>query len=554
MPPQAPADPWSVEKLCAELSSAVTNLGGYHSQMETYRNYYRYSAFYGRQAGESTQKLPDNWLKIFADKNIHYTSEMPTFKIAGTPEDRENANIREKILYAVHRQSGTPLLLKKWARDMAIKSVAIAETGFDLEKRCAFVKRYDPRYVFWKMSNGNEDRVTAFWAVFPITKQEAFDRYGVTPTKDTVSTATLSKSDPYLGNMDGQTWFTMAIRWDDKYRVAWIGDKIIEEPHEHNMGVIPIDICAPFPSDERNQPGHFYLEDLVPLQAELNDTVLRRSKIVKRMSNPIVWGRNIKEKGFDDVKDALKNAESGVLGLGKDGEVGLLQLSELRMLDNHEASIKNDMQRLSGFAAASFGESVGANTSGDALGMYFTPTQKHIDDQNISIVAFFESINAKILRMYDIFGRTGETFTLDGYSPRSTLVGSTDGQGYKMAGSGDYKLKFTRDVISGNYINRAIPAPVIPKNEIEEKRLVKEAVDSKFLSRNTGYELWGLESPEDEKQQLILEQGEPLLNPDGIRNILQNMQPAGLPAPNAPATLPALPAPPNLAAGVTNGT
>jgi hypothetical protein len=543
------ADPWSIEQLCSELSSAVTNLASYHSQMETYCQYYRYSAFYERKAGESTQKLPDNWLKIFADKNIHYTSEMPAFKVAGTPEDRENANIREKILYAVHRASGTPLLQKKWSRDATKKSLAIAETSFDMNKRCAVVKRYDPRYVFWKMSNGNEDRVTAFWAVFPITKQEAKDTYGVVPERDTVSTSIMAKTDPYIGNMDGQTWFTMAIRWDDKYRVAWIGDKMIEEPHEHNMGTIPIDICAPFTSDERNQPGHFYLEDLVPLQAELNDTVLRRSKIVKRMSNPIVWGRNIKEKGFDDVKDALKNAESGVLGLGKDGEVGLLQLSELRMLDNHEAALKSDMQRLSGFAAASFGESVGANTSGDALGMYFTPTQKHIDDQNISWIAFYESINAKILRLYDIFGRTGEEFALDGYSPRSTLMGSSD-TGYTMAGAGDYKLKFTREAINGNYITRAIPAPVIPKNEIEEKRFWMDAAKQTVVSRNTAYEKLGLESPEDEKQMLLLEQSEPMLNPDGISNILQNMQQPGLPAPAAPA--PALPAPPNLAAGVVN--
>lgn len=544
-------DPWSIDGLNAELASAVTNLAGLHTQMQTYTNYYRYSAFYERQAGESTQKLPDNWLKIFADKNIHYTSEMPAFKITGTPDDRENANIREKILYAVHRASGTPILQKKWSRDVVKKSIAISEVYMDLENRCVRVRRYDPRYVFWKMSNGNEDRVSAFWAVFPITKQEAQERYGVTPTKDTVATSVMAKADPYMGNMDGQEWFTMAIRWDDKHRTAWIGDKMIEEPHEHMMGVLPTDICAPFPSDERNQPGAFYLEDLVPLQAELNDNILGRSKIVKRMRNPIIWGRNIKEKGFDDVKDALKNAESGILGLGKDGEVGVVQLNELRMLDNHIAEIKSDMQRLSGFAAASFGESVGANTSGDALGMYFTPTQKHIDDQNISWIAFYESINAKILRLYDVFGRDGKEFSLEGYSPRSTLMGTSDA-GYTMSKPGDYQMTFTREVINGNYINRAIPAPVIPKNEIEEKRFWMDAANQKIVSRNTAYEKFGLESPEDEKQLLIMEQSEPMLSDQGMSSVFGALQaPAQI---SPPATgAPGIPAPPNLAAGVTNG-
>jgi hypothetical protein len=544
-------DPWSVNALNAELSSAINNLAFYHTEMQTYTNYYRYSAFYERQAGQKNDKLPDNYLKIFADKNIHYTSEMPQFKIAGTPEDRENANIREKILYAVHRKSGTPLLQKKWARDASKKSLAIAETGFDLDARCAWVKRYDPRYVYWKMSNGNEDRVTAFWAVFPITKEEAQKTYGVTPTSDPVSTSTYAKQDPYIGNMDGQKWFSMVIRWDSNYRTAWIGDVMIEEPHEHRMGIIPVDICAPFPTDEKDRLGSFYLEDLVPMQAELNDAIKRRSNITKRYSNPIIWGRGIKDRGKDDVEQALKNGESGLLGLGKDGEVGYLQLQELRILDNHIQELKSDMQRLSGFAAASFGESVGANTSGDALGMYFTPTQKHIDDQNISWIAFYESINAKILRLYDVFGMTGETFTLDGYSPRSTLMATENG-GYAMNKSGDYKLKFTRDVINGNYINRAISCPVIPKNELAEWTFWNQAAKDKTISRTTAYEKMGLESPEDEKQLLIIEQQEPFLNPDGISSILSGMQQPAIPG--APGAPPALPAPPNLAAGVVRGS
>lgn len=516
-------DQFSLEALNTELSGAVTNLAGYHSLMQNYVQYYENSAFYPRKGGEKANQnfLFDNYLQVFADKNIQYTSPFPTIKVDATPNDRETASIREKILYAVHRKSGSRLLQKDFARDATKKTVAIAETYMNFQERCMEVRRYDPRYVFWKMSNGNDKRVTAFWAVFPITAQEAMQRYNVRPTKDTVSSAIGVKADPYFHSMDGQEWFTMAIRWDQTYRVAWIGDQIIEEPHEHMLGVIPVDMCAPFPTEERNQLGSFYLSRLVPLQAELNDTIRRRSNIVKRMSNPIIWGRNIKAQSYDDVKSALRDAETGVLGLGKDGEVGILQLQELKTLYEHEAAIKADMQRLSGFAAASFGESVGANTSGDALGMYFTPTQMHIEDQQISWTAFWESINAKILRGYDVFGRDGTVFELEGYHPRSTLSTSEAGQYEIESGAGAFKFQFDRTVINGNYINRVIMPPVIPKNEIEEKRLVKEAVDSKFISRHTGHEMWGIESPEDEKQLILLEQAEPLLNPEGTAKILQ---------------------------------
>ncbi len=497
-----------VGQLCLELESAITNLSDYHSDMLTHGDYYRYSAFFGREAGEAadTRKLPVNFLKVFADKNISYVSEMPEFKVLGTPEDRDNANIREKIIYGVHRKSGTKLLQKLWARDKTIRSMAIAETTFDLKSRCVRIKRYDPRRVYWKTSNANESRVNVFWAVYPITAQEAMQRYGVMPEKDLVSSKVSANTDQYISKMDGQTWFTMAIRWDDKTRTAWIGDKMVEEPFEHYMGEIPIDIDVPFPSDRVDRFGDFYLEQLIPLQAELNKNYLQRSKIVKRMSNPIFWASNMKSKTYDDVKAALKDGESGMVGLAKDGQVGLLQLQELSMLDNHISELKSDMQRLSGFAAASFGESVGANTSGDALGMYFTPTQKHVSDQNINQVMFYESINAKILKLYDIFGRTGERFTLDGYAPRATLASGAGDGDYQMNSPGGYKVEFDRTVIDGNYVSRAIPPSIIPKDDLAYNQFWVTAAKDKIISRTTAYEKIGIESPEDEKDLLQIEQ------------------------------------------------
>lgn len=517
----------SIKELCDELSGAVTNLAPYHNLMYRYCQYYENSAFFPRKAGDKPAQnfLYDNFLQVFADKNIQYTSPFPTIKVDPTPEDRDAAAYREKILYAVHRKSGSRLLQKLFARDVTKKSMCVAETYMNHKEKCMEVRRYDPRHVFWKVSNGNDQKVLAFWAVFPITLQEAQRTYGVTPKHDMVSNSLMEKTDPNFHAMDGQTWFTMAIRWDDKFRVAWIGDQLIEEPHEHMLGVIPIDICGAFPTEERNRFGEFYLSRLVPLQAELNDTIRRRSNIVKRMSNPIIWGRNIKTNTYDDVKAALRDAETGVLGLGKDGEVGILQLQELKTLYEHEASIKTDMQRLSGFASASFGESVGANTSGDALGMYFTPTLKHIEDQQISWVAFWESINSKILRGYDVFGRDGTVFQLEGYSPRSTVMSGDGGNGYKMQQGGAYRFGFDRSVINGNYINRVIPPAIVPKNEIDEKRYWLEARRDRAISLNTYHELVGIESPDDERQMIIMDEAEPLLNPEGTSRLIQSAQP-----------------------------
>lgn len=502
-----------IKMLCQELTGAVTNLAAYHSAMQRSEEFYERSAFYPRKAGDkpTQNNLFANYIEVFANMNIQYLADMGTIKVDAQPGDREAASVREKILLATHRQSGTEELMDEWADDGTIQSVAFSEVKINFQKRCVEVLRHDPKHCFWKKSSDN--KITAFWIVYPISLQEAQNTYNVTPTADSVAIDLGVRSDPHFNFMDGQQWFTMAIRLDETSRVAWIGNRLIEEPHEHLLGVIPIDRFAPFKARSRNKHhfGSFYIDRLIPLQAELNDTIRRRSNIVKRLSNPIIWGRNIKLNTYDDVKQALQDAETGVLGLGKDGEVGILQLQELKTLYEHEASLKGDMQRLSGFAAASFGESVGANTSGDALGMYFTPTAKHVKKQQTRVKLFMQSINAKILRAYDVLGSDGQPFTLEAYSAVSTLHTANPVVGYQPL-SGN-RFSFTNKVIAGNYTSRYIPPAIVPKNELEEKRLVIEAVRDKFISLETGHEMWDIESPADERLRMMQENAEPLLNP-----------------------------------------
>jgi hypothetical protein len=83
-------------------------------------------------------------------------------------------------------------------------------------------------------------------------------KYGFKPTGGI--TSSVVPGDPYLTAIDGKNWHTMAIRWDANTRVAWVGDRLIEEPHDHLMGEIPIDICMPFGDYNTNGEG-FFLSD-----------------------------------------------------------------------------------------------------------------------------------------------------------------------------------------------------------------------------------------------------------------------------------------------------
>lgn len=517
----------SIQDLNAELEKVMINQLEYHSKMRNNREFYKNSAFYERQAGQAQDSKNTfvNLLQVFADKNIEYTSGFPKIKVppAGIDQSsRESASIREKILYATHKKNLTPLLQKKWAFDATVLSMAIAETTFDLKTRKVRIIRHDPRKCFWQLSTDGQRKVIAFWAVFLITKEEAQKTYGVTPTKDLIS---LEARTSFVKTVDSQDWYTMAIRWDASTRVMWVGDRFIEEPHNHLMPDIPIDVAAPIEdADENSQNPGFYLDPLIPLQAELNDVFYRRAKIVRRMSSPVVWVRGVPAgKRLEDIKSEMGKPGGGVLGLAVNGEAGLLQMQETKMLNDHEDRIIISMTRLSGYGNAAFGESVGANTSGDALGMYFNATQRKVDHQYIDWVAFYESINAKVLCFYEKFLLPDEKIELKDYAPGSTLTAIASDQGDQQYNvqSGSFNISFTKDVIGGNYTSVVIPPSATPKNEIEMKKLAIQAVQAKFMSRTTAYEHFGILSPQDELELLKLEEQEALLNPEGTQKLLQ---------------------------------
>ena len=543
-------EPKEISALNSELSDVILNFHQYHTDMEKNRNFYEFSAFYQPKSGDSPMRkeMVINLLKVFADKNIHYTSGFPTIKVPAAPDDRQNASMREKILYATHSKSNTALLRRRWARDATILSAAVAETGFDRKNRCAFVRRYDPRHCYWQLSNDNDKRVIAFWAVFPITKAECQKRYGVTPTSQGSMPSTIFDNGT-LKHIDGQEWFLQAIKWTGQTRSAWVGNTWIEEPHNHQMGEIPIDICMPFDDSNANNFGSFYLQPLVPPQAELNHVNKQRANIVNRMANPVVWGRNIVTRQFDDTKANLEKAGGGFVGLGRQGELGLLQINDVKLLNEHEDRLIQHMMRLSGFGAATFGESVGANTSGDALGMYFTPTQRLIEDQNIAWVAFDQSINTKILRAFDKNLAYGENVSLSGFAPGGTVLSMDDGS-HKYE-SGAFSVSFGKDVINGNYNNVVIPRNITPKDENKEREWALNAVAQNVISRTTAYEMFNFLSPEDELELLKQEQLEPALNPEGTSKILEGMEqpevPAGGTATAPEALAPGQPAPATIA-------
>lgn len=509
----------------AELEDISRAMQSHKDDQVSYHDFYKYSAFYGKTGGQDreTEKLYVNYLKTFANKNIFYTSKVPSVQVvpSGTEEnDRIMADIREKAVYATYQQNNVALLQRKWSRDGTLLAGAVAETNYNHKTKCVEIKRHDVRHCYWQYADENGRRVLVFYVAYPMTKDAVKKRFGKDVGDGGLSAEAFGTN--MIQRLDGKEYVMYVRRLTGTTRAVWAGDTWIERPHKHMLGELPIDIAIPFDDLDIPNYGAFYLRDLVPIQAEINVAKRKKSNIVRRLGNPTVWGRGIIRQQFTDVKEALEGT-GGFVGLKGQGELGLLTVPETNMIDNHIADLYQDMQRISGFGQASFGESVGANTSGDALSMYFTPTTRAIEDQQIAWQSFYEGINSKILKFYEKFlGKNGKE--LYAYLPHGTLmsVESTDnGTTYKNGVRGQ-SFTLTKEAIGGNYHTVVKFASPTPKDEIAYKRLLMEANEKKLLSKDTALEEWGIQSPPDEVSKIRSEQGDPELNPEGTTKLLDS--------------------------------
>jgi hypothetical protein len=510
---------FDITTLDAEFSAVLSYFNDHHSNMRDNLEFYQHGAFYSPKIGDQKQrnKIGVNLLKAFADKNVNYTSIFPTIKVPApdvTPEGRQVGQQNEKILYAVHDDQNTRMKQKKWAFDGTVMAEAFAETTFDIKERRVKVKRLDPRYCFYKFANANDDKLLAFWYAFPMTVKQIKDEYGIEPGRSSISVAGFSPDGTFVP-VDGEDRLWVVKRYDADTECMWIGDQFVVKPHKHLYGEIPVDRCVPFGDADETRFPDFFLDPLTPLQAEFNDTMRKKMNVLTRLSNIPVVVKGVAANQVDKVKEALLTG--GFIGLKQGGEAAFLQLQETKLFDDHLDRIFQNMKDISGYSTVTFGEVAGANTSGDAVAMYFQPTTQTAQNQWIAWTHFYESINAKVLKFYESFGKKSEKFTLYGTLPHGTFEKVGEATKYVQP---SYTLEFLGSQIAGYYRSQVIAPSVTPKDEVAYKRLIMEAAVQNFIPKIQAFEEWGVVDPQDWLDLLEQEGQNPALNPDGVSKVM----------------------------------
>lgn len=508
----------SPAQLKHEFESMQLTFNSLHDDMQSYLDGYMYNFYYAPKPNMTRKTNGVNLSQLFADKLWQHTSEFPKISVPHSAEDAENAELREKIVLATHQRNGTDSLWSDWTFDGAVMSTAIARTVFNVKKRCVEISRHDPRRCYWQKSDTGNGEVLVFWTATPMSRSAIRLKYGVEVNGgEGMTYDTLSDGEQIP--LDTEDYFLVVTRDDHETSVEFVGSQLLKKPYKHLQGGIPVDIAMPYKIASYNAMPTFYMAKFKDLAAEFNELWRRRGNVVRKLGNPLVYGRGIYKNTEQEVKAQLAT-DGGFVPLKENGDLGLLTIPETKMIDTALADCFQRMKDMAGFPTATFGEVVGANTSGDALGMYFTPTQKMVGHFNKSYKTFLQGINAKILRSYEVFAKIDEQFSLTGFMPHGNFRTTTDGKTGYDKGLG-FNMTFTKENIANNYMTVVTPSSVTPKDDIGYKRFILDSVTNKFLSRRTGLDEIGILSPEDEFKQLQEEQQDPMLNPEGATALKQ---------------------------------
>lgn len=502
------------DSLRVEFEAEALGFNSLHDDMQTYLDGYKYNFFYAPRSHMSqNNRVGVNLVQVFADKLWDHTGEFPKISVPSSPENAQNADKREKYIFSEYAKNNMELLWLKLTFDGGIMGAAVSEVVWDNAKKCNTIRRLDPRYCYWKKADSNSEEVEVFWHAVPMARSAIILKYGINPKGgEGMVYPNLVSGEVKVDNED---YFLVITRSDAKSRVTWVGKDFIQKPFNHQYGVLPQDIAMPVQIADFDHQPFFYLSKLKDLQAEFNENWRRRSNIVRKLGNPLVWGRGIYKQNEQAIKQQL-SMDGGFVPLKENGELNLLTIPETAMIDNALNDLFQRMKDAAGFPTATFGESVGANTSGDALGMYFTPTQKMINKHNVAWKSMLKGINAKILRNLENFALLGEQVPINGYMPHSTVRTAQDGSLMRNQRGMGYSEFVTSDIVEQNYNTTVTPPTVTPKDDIAYKRLMLEMARDSVLSRGYVYDDIGIESPEDEFARLENEQQSPFIGSNAL--------------------------------------
>lgn len=369
---------------------------------------------------------------------------------------------------------------RKALKEAALNGSELGDSMFfvywDKKKKQPCIERLFPGHVRIAFASSDSDEIEYAFVekIMSITKIQQKWNFAAAPEQPT---ADIWDIEQFAGRKVAMVRYC----WDEEYYCVRINNQIVPGTKiKHGYSIIPIfhipnlmDGCSPW--------GESDLKQVLPVQESYNMALSDEANLSKMYADPKVIVYN---PGKTDLK-AIGKKGSKVIPASKDSRVEPLAFTgQIFPMQNRISRVKQDFHDISGLSPATFGNAQGSIVTGVAMTAQFQPTLQVIMDKITLWDDGLRRMMAFILELYEKYGGT---------YPGTKLT-------YKQIINGWRAVEFQW----GSKVPR--DDSIYIQNETLK-------MNQRLQSRSRTMSNLGIDSPQDELQQISLEETNPALNP-----------------------------------------
>ena len=380
---------------------------GVYSGYQTLRDFYKGKQWSYRKDGGGTMRTYNYVFTVVENMTAFLTNEPPQMSCPPTRVDdaleRALGEARTKILTAVHDENSVSLVFQRAVRTGSITgdsfifgAIPTFRSKEDGTKEFESIKywnieRPENICVIWKDENFNE--IGAFIKRYRISVAQA-KRLFAEELKDKRFTveADFDTENPGATQTTEVPMITIKEYWDDtEYLLVFNNDNKPVHYVKHNWGFIPLHYIPNIhlPGEPK---GTSDIEHELDPQQEYNERASDLADIIKEVSNPAYWGKNL---------DNLTEVRSGkvvIYQVGDDGDIQAMPRSgQTAPMETYLADRKNDIIALSGLNQVLYPGSNVLQATGRALSVVMQGVNNKISLRKEWWVKAFKDLNKSIL-------------------------------------------------------------------------------------------------------------------------------------------------------------
>lgn len=233
------------------------------------------------------------------------------------------------------------------------------------------------------------------------------------------------------------------------------------------------------------------INDVIPIQEELNIAISDEAKVARKYSTPPLVGTGVTQKDADAIADAL--VKDMAIPLRKESDLKYLQIGGTPFpLQNRISQIIDSYHKVSALPPVAFGTAQGSIVTGVAMTAQFAPTIQRVRAKWKNWNRVFKEMTAFILKDLEASGYDKET-----------------GRTWK-------------EIIGGNYSVEFMPEVTTPRDDSIYINNELQKYNARLQSRTKTMTRLGIESPEDELATIAWEELHPLLKSQEERAKTEN--------------------------------